>query len=64
MVNKVKEKVWIKDQWKFEGVLFLDVVWYKDLVFEYDLESYERYMVENNFDYQFISDSRNMKLDI
>lgn len=64
MVNKVKEKVWIKDQWKFEGVLFLDVVWYKDLVLEYDLESYERYMVENNFDYQFISDSRNMKLDI
>lgn len=51
MANKVKEKAWTKDQRKSEGVPPPDVVRYKDPVPEYDPESYERYMVENNPDY-------------
>lgn len=51
MANKVKEKAWTKEKRKSESVPPPDVVRYKDPVPEYDPESYERYMVENNPDY-------------
>ncbi|XP_062584795.1 uncharacterized protein LOC134246445 [Saccostrea cucullata] len=51
MANKVKEKAWTKDQRKSESVPPPNVVRYKDPVPEYDPESYERYVVENNPDY-------------